>query len=71
MVHWCLVHVYDVVQVAATIFEAGTDVLEEFECLGFDLSRVALCHVGGNAVCQSVFCEEPREADLRSPFSLV
>ena len=45
-------------------------VLEEFERLSFDLSRVTLGHVGGNTVCKFVFCEEPRETDLRSPFIL-
>ena len=71
MVDWHLIHVYNEICVATTIVKAGMDVLEEFERLSFDLSRVSLGHVGGNLVCQVVFGEEARETDLCSPFSLV
>jgi hypothetical protein len=56
MVNWCLIHVYDVIRVATTIVKTGTDVLEEFDRLSFDLMRVTLGHVGGNTVCQIIFC---------------
>ena len=51
MVDWRLIHVHDKIGVTATIFEAETDVLEELECLSYDLLRVMLGHVGGNTVC--------------------